>query len=75
MDKNTNFDLAIIDADSIMYVLAYTRKELHEAKKALDASTNDIITEMEVPEAVCFVKSQWDENWRVLYAPDYMAVS
>jgi len=65
------FDLALIDADSLMYMIAWTNINQRTAEKGLDTFLEKIIVETEVPEAHVFIKG--DDNFRYKVDPEYKA--
>jgi 5'-3' exonuclease len=65
------FDLALIDADSLMYLNAWTNINQRTAEKGLDTFLEKIIVETEVPEAHVFIKG--DDNFRYKVDPEYKA--
>jgi hypothetical protein len=65
------FDLAIIDADSLMYLVAWTNINQKTAEHGLDTFVERIITETDVSEAHVFIKG--DDNYRYSVDPEYKA--
>jgi 5'-3' exonuclease len=65
------FDLAIIDADSLMYLIAWTTINQKQGEKGLDQYIDRIITETDVSEALVFIKG--DDNFRYKIDPEYKA--
>jgi hypothetical protein len=63
------FDLAVIDADSLLYMIAYTEPSPNVARKRLDEAITNIIEHVEASEAVVFVKGQ--NNFRYIVDIEY----
>jgi 5'-3' exonuclease len=66
-----NFDIALIDADSLMYLIAWVTPNQKKAEKGLMEYVEAIIGRTEVPEAVVFIKGE--NNFRYQVDPFYKA--
>jgi len=69
MQQSTNFDIAIIDADSLLYMIAYTEPSPNLAKKRLDEAIVNIIEQTEAPEALVLIKGT--NNFRYVVDIEY----
>ena len=66
-----DFDLALIDADSLMYLIAWVTTNQRQAEKSLMQRVEKMISLTEVSEAHVFVKG--DNNFRYKVDPQYKA--
>jgi hypothetical protein len=64
------FDLAIIDADSLIYQVAWTRPTLAECKKLFSQMIVDVMDRTETTEAIIYVKGT-EGNFRYFIDPYY----
>jgi len=69
--ENEGFDVVIIDADSLMYLIAYTQTSPALCKKTLDDKISRIIEDTNAKEAIVLIKGA--DNFRILSDPDYKA--
>jgi len=65
------FDLALIDADSLMYSVAWVTPNAKAAERTLMQKVENMIEKNEVPEAYVFIKG--DNNFRYTVDPEYKA--
>ncbi|HRV01148.1 MAG TPA: hypothetical protein P5539_05595 [Mesotoga sp.] len=65
------FDMALIDADSLMYLISWVTPNQKQAERGLMKYIEYIIDATEVPEAYVFVKG--DNNFRYEVDPEYKA--
>jgi len=63
------FEIVILDADSILYQIAHLEPSPAKCRKALDERINDIINDIEAQEAYVFIKGK--DNFRYNVSVDY----
>ena len=66
-----DFDVALVDIDSIIYSVAWVTPNKRQAEKLLVATVEKIITDMEVSTGYAFVKGS--DNFRYNVDPEYKA--
>lgn len=71
MKTEQNFDVAIIDLDSHIYSIAWVTTDISYARKVLMQNVEKVVQQLEVPEALVFIKG--DSNFRYLVDPEYKA--
>jgi len=69
--EQEHFDIAIIDADSIIYQIAYTQKSPALCKKEMDSKINQIMNQTNARSGVIFIKGK--NNFRFKVDPEYKA--
>ena len=69
MDDDEIFDVVTIDADSLIYKIAYVYPSMALGKKALDADIQKIIANVEAANVIIYIKGP--DNFRFLCDPEY----
>ena len=69
--KKPEFDVCLLDADSIMYLISWRETNQKRAQKGLDDYVSNIIELVDVPEAYVYVKGK--NNFRYQIDPEYKA--
>ena len=67
--NNDNFDIAIIDADSILYQIAHYQPSPALCKRDLDNKLKEIMSDVEATNGAVFIKGK--DNFRYHVAVDY----
>jgi len=69
MSEKYTYDYCIVDADSLIYNVAYTDKSPAVCQNRFDNSINSIIKNCDSPNSIVYIKG--DENFRVSYEATY----
>ena len=69
--EQEHFDVAIIDADSIVYQIAHTQKSPELGKKEIDKKIDQIMSQTNSRSGVVYIKGK--DNFRFIVDPEYKA--
>jgi len=69
--EQEHFDIAIIDADSIIYQIAHTQKSPELGKKEMDSKIDQIMSQTNSRSGVVYIKGK--NNFRFKVDPEYKA--